>query len=662
MSARFILPNADVGSGISPSRGAKLFFFDSGTSTESDTFITEDLDPTKKNENPVEADAKGVFPDIWLPSGKAFKVRLEDRNGVQTGFGEADPVFGGVDPSTTPITLSTETDMETNTGLVEGNIVQTLGYLSEGDGGNNVYLIVAEGTGTADGGSFIDLTSPSTDVQAQGLFPFDIFRFEQFGADQLAANNAVVMQACIDFVDSLGTNGEITFLGNYTITTPLEMKAGVSIVGQGGESSKIIANDCNGLQFNFTTTFGNTILRNFYLQGVQNVTQRVGIVNQFSTLDTDELFGAIIDDLLITDFSTCILTRHFQNFSINNCWLQDCTDGIVLQGKVFNGVISNNYIVRGVDATFDFFGQGIQLASFVFDAGTEVSTGIRVENNFISGFDNGVFILRASYPVVNGNDIEATFRGIEILTIDVGDANIKDNFVAMTGGGTLEATSGILASNLGAADPGMVNIEGNSISSTATVAGFDSIEGGNNRNVNILRNLMDGAFSSDIQLSATISKANIENNRCLSTVATGSINVSGVNVGPVYIDKNHCVDTIETLAADVTASRVIIGHNIINTTTNIFGTEDIPSTASVAALTLPIGSLIHDITGTNSITSITNPTAFQGRTVTLKFNAALTFTDGGNLILAGNFVTTANDTITLFSDGTDFFEISRSAN
>jgi hypothetical protein len=44
------------------------------------------------------------------------------------------------------------------------------------------------------------------------------------------------------------------------------------------------------------------------------------------------------------------------------------------------------------------------------------------------------------------------------------------------------------------------------------------------------------------------------------------------------------------------------------------------------------------------------------------FAGALTVTDGSNLNLAGNFVTTANDTLTLMCDGVNWNEVSRSVN
>lgn len=83
--------------------------------------------------------------------------------------------------------------------------------------------------------------------------------------------------------------------------------------------------------------------------------------------------------------------------------------------------------------------------------------------------------------------------------------------------------------------------------------------------------------------------------------------------------------------------------------------------ASATALPLPTGRVFH-VTGTTNITSITATNLASGVIITLIFDDVLTFTDGNNLKLAGNFVTTADDTITLAFDGTNFYEIARSIN
>jgi len=80
--------------------------------------------------------------------------------------------------------------------------------------------------------------------------------------------------------------------------------------------------------------------------------------------------------------------------------------------------------------------------------------------------------------------------------------------------------------------------------------------------------------------------------------------------------------------------------------------------ASAATIALP-SSKIVSVTGTTTITSITAKP--RDTEHTLVFAGALTVTDGSNLKLAGDFVTTAGDTLTLVCDGTNWQEIARSA-
>jgi len=82
--------------------------------------------------------------------------------------------------------------------------------------------------------------------------------------------------------------------------------------------------------------------------------------------------------------------------------------------------------------------------------------------------------------------------------------------------------------------------------------------------------------------------------------------------------------------------------------------------ASAAAIT-PTGNVFH-VSGTATITSITSTNINAGTVICIIFDGALTFTDGSNLKLNGNFVTTADDTITLVYDGTNWYEIARSVN
>lgn len=88
--------------------------------------------------------------------------------------------------------------------------------------------------------------------------------------------------------------------------------------------------------------------------------------------------------------------------------------------------------------------------------------------------------------------------------------------------------------------------------------------------------------------------------------------------------------------------------------------ESTPTVASAATVTLPGYSKTVKISGTTNITSIT--AGQKDQEAVLIFAGILTVTDGSNLKLAGDFVTSADDTLTLVCDGTNWYETGRSAN
>jgi hypothetical protein len=87
----------------------------------------------------------------------------------------------------------------------------------------------------------------------------------------------------------------------------------------------------------------------------------------------------------------------------------------------------------------------------------------------------------------------------------------------------------------------------------------------------------------------------------------------------------------------------------------------IPVVASAATITLPTQDAVVRISGTTNITSILN-NGHTGHRITLVFADALTVVKGSNIVTASNFTTTANDTLTLVCDGSNWLETSRSIN
>ena len=82
MAELFTNPLLDVGAGLTPSDGSKLFFSESGLSfaaNPKDSF--SDITGDTAHANPVIADSRGVFPGIYLTG--TYRGVLKDKNDVQ---------------------------------------------------------------------------------------------------------------------------------------------------------------------------------------------------------------------------------------------------------------------------------------------------------------------------------------------------------------------------------------------------------------------------------------------------------------------------------------------------------------------------------------------------------------------------------------------------
>lgn len=79
MLQRFVLPVADVGQGLRFASGAKLYFYEPGTTIPKNTY--NDVNGIFPHTNPVVADSSGTFPSIFLTG--TYKVQLTDKNDSQ---------------------------------------------------------------------------------------------------------------------------------------------------------------------------------------------------------------------------------------------------------------------------------------------------------------------------------------------------------------------------------------------------------------------------------------------------------------------------------------------------------------------------------------------------------------------------------------------------
>lgn len=247
--SRFVLPLQSVFNiNGRPLDGAKLQFDIVGEVTPKDTFSDEAL--TTPNTNPVIADAAATFGNIFLNGD--YDVTLSNKNDVV--------IWGPL--KTSEFSTSSESsflvaDIIASTGLAVGDIVPTTGYTTDGDGGNNTYEIVAAGTGTDDGGSFIDLSGSS--LQAKGLFSEGTYNFNQWGATGLGiADDLAAIVAALAFAPDSDTQIDGVRGNDYLISATLELN-GNRIEGNNCRFVK----DFDGVGINITGGSVFTFLSNF---------------------------------------------------------------------------------------------------------------------------------------------------------------------------------------------------------------------------------------------------------------------------------------------------------------------------------------------------------------------------------------------------------------
>lgn len=141
------------------------------------------------------------------------------------------------------------------------------------------------------------------------------------------------------------------------------------------------------------------------------------------------------------------------------------------------------------------------------------------------------------------------------------------------------------------------------------------------------------------------------------------VNIKVLNASQLVLNGLNIHDTSKKAfeIGTVTISPIISGILTRSTVASTWPAATSFVIASAGTITLYESDTdYYEVTGTTTITSVT--ASWPGRKVTLVFTGALTFTDGSNLKLAGNFVTTADDTITLVCNGTNWYEVSRSVN
>lgn len=437
------------------------------------------------------------------------------------------------------------------------------------------------------------------------------------------------IQNAINVGAQIGAPGYLpSALGEVTITSAISITVSRSgLVGDGQGMSRILCDNCAA----FTVAAGLSFIR------IENmsVAQAVRYSTTPHTHDCITISGTTASQvsygtfrgLFIDGFRTALVAN-----AVTLCIFDNVTTAFGFNGLTSTGVsiistISNCWF-SGINAAASF---GLALGDGVLD-----QEGWVIDNTTLFGFNTQISGRVISSWITNCTLDATSETGIVLYSSGTAPSInnvIRNNYIAFQA--TVAANAGIQLSNSHAASDPQNNgtvVDGNEILQYLGGGGTLNYgiiaDGTHDKKCIFVNNRIRGTSQADIRLAATVTEAVLDNNQCYGA---GYYFVAGAN--PAFSENNRgtVITTLE------------------------------PTVASAAELTLPVGPKVFRISGTTNITSIV-VTGQKGKTLVLIFEGALTFTDGSNLLLAGDFVTTANDTITLYCDGTNFFEVCRAIN
>ncbi len=360
----------------------------------------------------------------------------------------------------TTATNSVEIQADFDSGALKiGDSIRTSRYYGDGNTyGGTDYVIVATGTGTADGGSYIDFTG----FQLQGQFSDEGVGVTQFGArgDNTTDDSAAIQAACIYATQSSG--GTVRFAPGTYVAGDVTVPAATGIVLEGANPEITVLK---------LTPAGSNV---FLALDVVAVTVR-GL--KFDADTANATGGALQDGLFRTrttaatatekDFSVlvenCVFTGHspvaqghiriqifeqagavfpeFDRIVIRNCrffehgMASGGACGVRGPGKtiVIEGCTADNGGINGIQAV----GDGID--SKLFTASTEVAFGHFIEHMTVrdcksANVANFLFMQMVSGANIEGNTVTGTAVNPALDVADTFTADIAGNTITPAGG------------------------------------------------------------------------------------------------------------------------------------------------------------------------------------------------------------------------------------
>ena len=461
---------------------------------------------------------------------------------------------------------------------------------------------------TADAVTFLQAGTGAVSQSVQAVLRW--FKFIGNFGTLGAGNDAAIFQAALD--DASGTHAVIMIPGNTTIqlgASSVTSDGAVRVVGLGGRDRTYITwTSTTAFAWTHTAGLGGGLqMEGVTMSGPLSCTAGGAISIQAS--------GGVANSN--TKIKDCTFVNGFYHLYMPAAHSWEMA-GNTHTNYIEAGVYTGNTVDQDEGDSYihdcGFFANGAS-AKAVVQVG---AGGLKIMQNKMYGGQYGYYMDLAtsavtSILIIQGNSIEfQTHSGIRMRNT----------------GGSGSFTQIIINGNQFSGQPTPINLDH---SSTCFVS------------ATISDNLIGAAAGAGTTAAITV------NTVPLSVITDNQIYGTGTTVLGISVGSGSFASKVE-------------GNNVYGCVTDV--TNAVSSgVASATSIALPNWTDSIVVTGTTNITSIAAGSGQKGRTVTLMFQGILTFTDGNNLKLAGNFVTTADDTITLTcADGTNWYEVCRSVN
>lgn len=433
--------------------------------------------------------------------------------------------------------------------------------------------------------------------------------------DTTALSNAILvaMQADAELLlqPTVGAAG-------IKVTASLNITSAISIKGSGYFGSAILNSGGTDV-FKISAGANSCRFENFSIAMAVPYTTTPNAAIAISSLGTTATpcVYHTYRDLFIDGFGTAISAQALQDSTIDNIFTVHGKNGIIAQ-QLTVAVNVSNCLLAG---SFVAGSYGIQIGD-----GSAAAEGWNITNSTIFGVDIGIAASGSQNHQISNCQLDhITNIGIYLDGSAVAATNctITGNFFGMfSAAGTAIYLHGVAAPSVQLG----CRINGNMIINYATKTLTYGI-------------LVDGANDIGHVIVGNSVKATTYD--CRINAGSGIIIDSNNWLGPGYFGNVPVVYTDSNVGTII----VIPGAAVV---------------ASAANITLPNNDSVVLISGATGITSIT--AARPRGPVTLIFQSTPTVTDGSNLKMNGNFVATADDTLTLTCDGTNWYEVARSVN